>query len=276
MIAGRLGYTLVRALPKRALTQAAGVLASLDVPPALRRPVYSGYAAVVGADLGEVDAPLADFDTFNAFFARRLRDGARPISAAPVVSPADGRVDAVGVVSGGRAIQAKGIDYSIAELVGDSALAASLEGATFATVYLSPADYHRVHAPLSGRVVRVTHIPGELWPVNSLSVPYVDGLFRRNERVVFELRDANDNPAVAVMVAATVVGAVEVARAGVEIRRTGGEPVRTDTAGWSVEQGDELGAFLLGSTVVLAYRDGGRGLCVSSGQRIRMGEALAG
>lgn len=232
------------------MTQIAGRIASVNLPAKVRTPIYKGYARAVGADLTECGAELESFPTFNRFFARPLVPGARPIDdGAELVSPADGRLDACGVVANGLAVQAKGIEYSVGDLLRNDALAVELDGATYATVYLSPADYHRVHTPLDARVRTVRYVPGELWPVNGLSVPYVDGLFRRNERVVFEL-DTALGPVALVMVGATVVGGIEVAEPSIGRVPRAAEPQEWQPE-WSVARGDELGSFLLGSTVIV-------------------------
>lgn len=267
-----LGYHAVRVLPRRALTQAAGALSSVPVPGPARGPLYRLYASAVGADLDECGADLHSFGTFNRFFARPLKDGARPVhDFRGMVSPADGRVDASGIVADGRLIQAKGIDYGIGELLLSDSLATRLDGAGYSTVYLSPADYHRVHTPGPATVDCVRYCPGELWPVNSLSVPYVEGLFRRNERVVFELSTPH-GPAALVMVGATVVGAIEVAHPEIG-RIPRGSATNEWTPDWAVTAGDELGSFLLGSTVVLIAHDHAPPT-LAQGSTIRVGEPL--
>lgn len=266
------GYHAVRLLPRRALTQLAGAVSSIPLPGPARGPVYRLYASAVGADLSECGADLETFPTFNRFFARPLKDGARPIADFQgMLSPADGRVDASGTVSDGRLIQAKGIDYGIGELLLSDPLAQRLNGAGYSTVYLSPADYHRVHAPSSARVECVRYCPGELWPVNGLSVPYVDGLFRRNERVVFEL-STESGPAALVMVGATIVGGVEVTHP--DIGRVPREArSREWSPEWKLEAGDEVGSFLLGSTIVLIAQ-GHAPPTLSAGSLVRVGEPL--
>ncbi len=267
-----LGYHAVRALPRRALTQAAGALSSMPLPGPARAPIYRLYASAVGADLGECGAELDSFKTFNRFFARPLAVGARPVhDFEGMLSPADGRVDASGIVAAGRLIQAKGIDYGISELLLSAPLAGQLEGAGYSTVYLSPADYHRVHTPCTAEIERVRYCPGELWPVNGLSVPFVDGLFRRNERVVFEL-DTATGPAALVMVGATVVGGIEVANPEV------GRVTRTEEASewspdWTVSSGEEVGSFLLGSTIILIAH-GHAPPTLETGSKVRVGEPL--
>lgn len=265
----------VGAMPRRAVTRAAGWLASRRVAGWLRAPAYRGYARAVGADLSEMRDSLVDFDTFNDFFKRSLRDGVRPVDRTAVVaSPADGRLDQLGTIRAGRIVQAKGITYSVAELIADPLLAAELEGGTFATVYLSPADYHRVHAPFDFDVHTVRHLGGDVWPVNGISVPHLPDLFVLNERVVFAGR-CGPTPAAVVMVAATVVGGIEVAHRDVPAptdRRAG---CTETTLRWPVERGAELGAFVLGSTAVVLLGPAVRCAAVrSAGSRVRVGEGI--
>lgn len=270
-----IGHHLIRALPRRALTVVAGAAASLPVPKPLRSPAYRLYGSAVGADLSECGPALNSFPTFNRFFARPLREGARPINEGPGwASPADGRIDASGYVSDGRLIQAKGIDYALADLLLDEDLANDLSSGAYTTVYLSPADYHRVHVPCDAEIVRVRYCPGELWPVNSLSVPYVDGLFRRNERVVFELRTGLGRAAL-VMVGATVVGGIEVAHADIGRVPRSGDAAEWNPV-WRASAGDELGSFLLGSTVVLVANGVAPPTEDRLGAPVRMGEPLLG
>lgn len=218
--------------------------------------MYRAYARAVGASLDECGAPLDSFESFNEFFARPLVSGARPQSDAPFTLPSDGRVDACGTIRQGRAVQAKGIDYSVGELLGDETFAHALEGGDFATVYLSPADYHRVHAPCAMAVSSVRHIPGELWPVNGLSVPFVEGLFRRNERVVFLGETPEGLPAALVMVGATVVGKIRVSHSDATTLH---DRTHRFAPAWEVERGAELGAFLLGSTAIVLVGADSRG-----------------
>jgi phosphatidylserine decarboxylase len=268
-----IGYHLIRALPRRALTQVAGAAAALPLPRLLRSPLYRAYGSAVGADLSECGEALDSFRTFNRFFARPLIAGARPVDGdAGMISPADGRIDASGRVGSGRLIQAKGIDYELADLVLDPELALALAEAAYTTVYLSPADYHRVHAPCDAIVRSVRYCPGELWPVNGLSVPYVDGLFRRNERVVFDLETPRGRAAL-VMVGATVVGGIEVAHP--EIGRVPRSRKQANWAPkWEVRAGEELGSFLLGSTVILIANGVQPPTDDRDGAPIRMGDAL--
>jgi phosphatidylserine decarboxylase len=277
-IGSRIALEAVARLPRRALTELAGRAAQLSVPPAARRSLYGAFARAVGANVGEAAEPLDTFSTFNEFFTRRLRDGVHRLeSDEAVASPADGRLDQIGRIERGRLIQAKGLDYSLADLVRDEQLAEALEGGMFATVYLSPADYHRVHSPFDYRVDRITHVGGELWPVNNVSVPWVRSLFTVNERVVMSGRTPDGLAASVVMVGATVVGGIEVfdARAKIGERAHGQTatvlqpPVRRAAM-------DELGAFRLGSTVIIALADPARRLESGAmpGSRVRVGQSL--
>ena len=206
---------------------------------------------------------------------RRLRPGVRPLDPAPdaIVSPCDGVVAAAGHADGGAMIQAKGRDYTLAELVADRALAASLDGGAYATIYLSPRDYHRVHSPISARVVKYHYVPGALWPVNPRVAERRDRLLSRNERVVIELAVHAQRVAV-VMVGASGVGNIDLVHHGESAAwRAAAEP-RTIELDAPVARGDELAAFRLGSTVVLVFPPGGGDLAVTAGQTVRFGERI--
>ena len=261
-----------------------GAGARVRVPRPLRRPFYGAFARAVGADVSEARDPLDAYPSLGDFFARRLRDGCREVDTAgdALVSPCDGVVAASGRADDGVLIQAKGRDYQLAALVGDDELAAQLRGGTYSTIYLSPKDYHRVHAPLGGRVARYDYLPGTFWPVNPRFVRRVDGLFARNERVVITLDVPNVGPVAVVMVGAAGVGNLWLAHAA------GARVPDGQTRHWrghgakrlavaphtSIDAGDELGAFLLGSTVVLVFPPGAVALDVGEGAKVRCGERI--
>ncbi|MBK9031197.1 MAG: phosphatidylserine decarboxylase [Myxococcales bacterium] len=252
-----------------------GATARRTIPRPLRAPLYRAFAAAVGARLDEVGAPLPTFASFGDFFARPLQAGARPVASAPLVSPCDGAIGAAGMISEGTLLQAKGHDYALRDLVVDDALAARLAGGQFATIYLSPRDYHRVHAPAAGRVTGYHYVPGLRWPVSPRFVDHVERLFAVNERVVIELETAW-GPMAVVMVAATGVGNVWLTHAGHDTRawRRRGD-FHCHRLAASVEAGDELGAFLLGSTVVMVLPPGAPPLALpAAGGSIRCGAAL--
>lgn len=252
-----------------------GHAASLRVPRPLREPLYGAFVAVTGARGEEAERPLSEYDTFNALFTRKLRDGARPWSDASWSMPADGRLADVQRVRDGVLIQAKGIEYTLAALLGDEERAGELSGALAATIYLSPADYHRVHVPANVTFDRILHVGGELWPVNATSVARVDGLFARNERAVACFTSADGRRGAMVMVAATVVGGIELACDDVDLstRHRGDERAHWDVT-WQAEAGEWFGTFHLGSTVVLVVEgDTLRSACEPGGA-VRVGQPL--
>jgi len=238
------------------------------LPARLRGPAYRAFARATGADLGEAELPIGEYPSLGDLFARRLRPGARAIDPAEdaLIAPCDGVVAACGDVVGGELVQAKGHTYSVEELVVDDDRAAGLHGGTYVTIYLSPRDYHRVHAPISGRIHAYDYVPGALWPVNPRIAARRDKLFTRNERVVIWIGSC-----AMVMIAASGVGNIELAHAGV--LRSPGERRRVELDE-PVTRGDDVGAFRLGSTVVLVLPPGAAKLDVADGQVVRFGERI--
>lgn len=272
-------------LPQALLSRAVGRIAEIPVPRPLRRPLYGGFARMVGIDLDEVERPLSDFPTFDAFFVRRLRAGARqwPKNASVLACPVDGVIGACGRIEDGTAIQAKGRSYRPADLLGDEDAAACYDGGLFLTVYLSPRHYHRIHAPVAGAVVRARHLPGLLLPVNEPAVAAIDRLFARNERLSCTL-DGPLGSVVVVAVGATNVGRITVAfdDAWGTVRGVTNQSAdrQASTRCYddppAVQRGDELMAFHLGSTVVLLTEPGFELAPATRARReVRMGEALA-
>jgi phosphatidylserine decarboxylase len=250
--------TLVRLLPRAALSRAVGALTRAPAPASLHQVAMRRFARAYRVQLDEAERPLEGYGTFSDFFSRGLKPGARPIDSGErvVVSPVDGLVSEAGPIEGGACLQAKGVAYPVAELLGEAAAALPFaDKGTFATLYLSPRDYHRVHAPLGGTVVGWRYLPGELWPVNPASVRSVPGLFALNERLVTWL----DTPAgrcAVVMVGATCVGRIRAAYD--DVLAESGRPAasRSFDPPLPVVKGDELGRFEMGSTVVLLFASG--------------------
>jgi phosphatidylserine decarboxylase len=232
---------------RRLLSRAVGWWADRKLPRGLRAPLFRAFSALYGIDLSELRLPLGEHPSFGAFFVRRLRPGARPFpeDAALLPSPADGTLQAVDAVEGGRLLQAKGRRYSVAELVGEDA--AELEGGTAWTIYLSPRDYHRVHAPCDCTLEQVRWIGGDRRPVKPAVLARRERVLAANERAVLRLATPR-GPLLLVMVGALNVGRIRV------VGLASGEP---HAGGRSFARGDELARFELGSTVVLIAPPGG-------------------
>jgi phosphatidylserine decarboxylase len=270
-------------LPKGLLTRAVGRGAAAERGAATTR-VIRWFVRRYGVDMSEAAEPdIAAYGSFNDFFTRALKPGARPLAAADLVCPVDGSISQFGRIRGDQIFQAKGHDYSTRALLGgDAALAAQFDDGHFATLYLSPRDYHRIHMPCAGRLRRMIHVPGALFSVNPATARGVPGLFARNERVVCVFEGAG-GPFVLVLVGATIVGSMATVWHGVVNPPRPGRlrEWRYDTndgqAPVELAQGAEMGRFLLGSTVVLLFPSGGLQFNPGwmPGGAIRMGEAMA-
>lgn len=244
-------------LPKRALTQFAGALARRSLGDFTQYKIRR-FVARYGVDMSEAAEPdLTRYLSFNDFFTRALKPGVRPLAQADFVCPVDGRISQFGPIDGEQLLQAKGHVYSTTALLGgDATEAARYRDGSFATIYLSPRDYHRIHMPCAGRLRSMVYVPGDLFSVNPTTARGVPGLFARNERVVC-LFDGAHGPFALVLVGATIVGSMATVWHGVvnpprarHIRRwdyTAQQPPI------ELQAGDEMGRFLLGSTVVLLF-----------------------
>lgn len=242
-------------LPKKALTAFAGWVAGArggKTTTALIRWFIKRY----NVNMAEAANPdPAVYPTFNEFFTRALKDGVRPLAAAPFVCPVDGAISQFGAIHQDQIFQAKGHHYSTTALVGgDAKLAAQFDNGSFATIYLSPRDYHRIHMPCDGVLRRMIYVPGDLFSVNPTTARGVPGLFARNERVVCVF-DSAHGPFVLTLVGATVVGSMATVWHGVV-----NPPRLPQITEWHydanavvLKQGDEMGRFLLGSTVVMLF-----------------------
>jgi phosphatidylserine decarboxylase len=255
-----------------------GLSARAPVPRALRRPLLGAFARAVGADLAEAELELGAYGSLGDFFARKLRGGARVVDAEgdAIVSPCDGLVAAAGTVDDGTLIQAKGKTFSLGRLLADEDAAELLLGGSYAVIYLSPRDYHRVHSPIAARLDGYHYLPGSRWPVSPPFVERVEGLLAKNERVVMNL-STPAGPAALVMVAAVGVGNVWLTHLGTDTRvfRAAGERHRVELPeAPEVERGGELGAFLLGSTVVIVLPPGGGTLDLAAGDVVRCGQRI--
>lgn len=247
---------LQHALPKQRLTILAGRIAGARGG-AMTTRLIRWFVANYGVDMGEAANPdIASYPTFNDFFTRPLRPGVRPIAAAEFVCPVDGAISQLGAIDDHHMVQAKGHRFTTTDLVGgDATLAARFQHGSFANLYLSPKDYHRLHMPCDGRLLRMIHVPGALFSVNPVTARGVPNLFARNERVVCVFDSAEHGMFVMVLVGATIVGSIATPWHGVvNARRTG------KLSEWSyadrnivLGKGEEMGRFLLGSTVVMLF-----------------------
>ena len=245
-------------LPKQALTALAGKAASARGG-ALTTSVIRWFVKRYSVNMAEAANPdITVYPTFNEFFTRPLKAGARPIAQADLVCPVDGAISQFGRIERDQIFQAKGHSYSTTALVGgDSTLASQFQDGSFATIYLSPRDYHRIHMPCDGRLLRMIYVPGELFSVNPATARGVPGLFARNERVVCVFEGPN-GPFVLTLVGATIVGSMATTWHGVVNPPRPGEvrEWRYDDQQIVIRQGEEMGRFLLGSTVVLLFPKG--------------------
>ena len=274
----RLRALLLAALPHHALSRLTFWLTRRQTR--LMRPVMAWFIRSYGVDMSEAAEPDADaYPTFNAFFTRPLKPGARPLAgtAHTLVSPVDGRVSQAGAIDDGTLIQAKGHTYSAASLLGSAAAAESFRQGSFATLYLAPGDYHRIHMPLGGQLRHMTHVPGRLFSVAPWTAATVPGLFTRNERVCAHF-DTDQGPMALVLVGAINVAAIETVWADLvtppsrnRIQETPDPPATAPR----LERGDEMGRFNMGSTViVLSAWHVDWAAHVAPGERVRMGEAM--
>jgi phosphatidylserine decarboxylase len=244
---------LLRALPRVRLSRAVGRLCDRELPSPVATHLLRVYCRAYGVNLDEAEPCSGGYPSFDAFFTRTLREGARTISSDALVSPADGRLSAAGRIDAGARLFVKGQAYEVGELTGDPSDAARYTGGEFAVVYLAPGDYHRVHSPADGQVTLVRGIAGDLYPVNRIGELHVPGLFVRNSRVQIVLETRGLGRISVVMVGAVIVGRITVT--GIDASDVPPGEHRFDPAR-EVMRGDELGIFHLGSTVVLLLEPG--------------------
>ncbi|MBI2305881.1 MAG: phosphatidylserine decarboxylase [Rhodocyclales bacterium] len=269
-------------LPKQALTRLAGRLAGAEAG-ALTTRVIRWFVGRYGVNMSEAANPdIAAYKSFNEFFTRPLKEGARELAAADFVCPVDGAISQFGAIERDQIFQAKGHRYSTAALLGgDRELAARFDNGAFATLYLSPRDYHRIHMPCAGRLLRMIHVPGELFSVNPTTARGVPGLFARNERVVCVFEPESPEirgPFVLTLVGATIVGSMATVWHGIVNPPRPGvvREWRYDEQQIVLKQGEEMGRFLLGSTVVMLFPKDSLAFHPdwAPARAVRMGEAM--
>lgn len=284
---GRLLLALLSRIPRAVASRGLGRLADAGIPRPLRAAVIRGFARMVGARTEEAGRAPGEYASLNAFFVRRLAPGARqwPSDASLVTSPVDGVLTRLGTVEDGQLVQAKGRRYTAAALLAGEEAAAGFQGGLYATIYLAPRHYHRIHAPVVGRLCEATYVPGGLFPVNAAAVAEIPDLLATNERVVCSI--AGDGGRIAlVAVGAYNVGRISTAfdpgwgggeRGWVTNRRPPSERHRTYQPALTIARGQEIMAFHLGSCVVMLLERGSHEWVpgLTAGTEIRLGAALA-
>lgn len=244
-------------LPKKRVSQITGLLVHLPLPRALAHWSVKAFADAFNINVEEAELPLTEYKSVGDFFVRRIKMERRPLGAGRVLHPADSVISQAGLIEDGQLVQAKGKSYTVEALLDGMETAANLEGGAYLTYYLCPTDYHRVHSPVSGEIVRYRHVPGEFWPVNAWSTSEIENLFGKNERAIVELRTEHGR-AFVVFVAATNVGDISLAfdpqfRTNTRAHKSAETKPSTPVP---ILKGDELGAFHMGSTIVMIYEKG--------------------
>lgn len=262
-------HQLLRALPRVRISRAVGRLCDRALPRGVSDSIVRAYSRAYGVDLNEAEDCPDGYCSFDAFFTRKLREGARTVSSDAVVSPADGVLSAVGSIDPGMRLWVKGRPYDAGDLIGDPVFAERYRGGEFAVVYLAPGDYHRVHSPVSGAITQVRGIPGDLFPVNRIGERHVPRLFVENSRVAIQIETPALGQVMAVMVGAVIVG--RMSATGIDAPDVPPGVHRFEPP-IPVERGSEIGVFHLGSTVVLLLEKGVH--IERQPGRIRYGESL--
>ena len=267
-------------LPQHLLSRCTGWLAGLRHPVWLKNGLIQLFVKRFKVNMDEAAEPdPTRYLSFNDFFTRPLRDGARPLAEADLVCPADGAISQLGAIEFGRIFQAKGQSFSTVELLGgDTQRATQFIDGNFATIYLSPRDYHRVHMPIAGSLTATSYIPGQLFSVNQVTAENVPRLFARNERLVCYF-DTAAGPMALILVGAMIVAGIETVWSG-QVAPPTSAPVFRDYVSLpepvELDQGAEMGRFMLGSTVILLFPKGAVGFDDSylAGTATRLGESL--
>jgi len=260
---------ILRALPRVHISRAVGRLCDQPMPTGIARAVERAYCRAYRVNMDEAEGRIGSYSSFDEFFTRPLKKGARSISADPVVSPSDGKLSCFGRIENGGTIHVKGQLYDVNELIGDDRDAERYSGGQFAVVYLAPGDYHRVHSPVDGRVTLLRGMPGDLFPVNSIGERYVPRLFVRNNRVAIAIDTESLGRVTVVMVGATIVGRISVSALPGPSVPPGTHVI--DPA-YEVRRGDEIGMFHLGSTAVVLLEPGP--VLTRPAGVVRMGQSL--
>ncbi|MCL4101593.1 archaetidylserine decarboxylase [Fibrobacter sp. HC4] len=278
-------YVFMKLLPKNAASRAFGAITRLRLP-IISKVARNMFCSYYKLNMDESEYPLEHYANIGELFIRRLKPGMRPIADTEIVSPVDGVLSQTATFDEKQElIQAKGKTYTLKDLLRDDEMAKRFEGGAFATIYLAPFNYHRIHSPVNGQVLDASYCPGTLWPVNVGSVERVEGLFCINERLTSHIRLEDGSEILVVKVGATNVGRIGVAYTDELLTNAGKLPRNQKRFDWmpkapiAVEKGGELGRFEMGSTVILVVdkkiRERNPNLFKSRvGQAVKVGEAL--
>ena len=278
-------YVFMKLLPKNAASRAFGALTRLRLP-IISKVARNWFCSYYKLNMDESEFPLDHYANIGELFIRRLKPGMRPIADSEIVSPVDGVLSQTATFDDKQElIQAKGKTYTLKDLLRDDEMAARFEGGAFATIYLAPFNYHRIHSPVKGQVLDASYCPGTLWPVNVGSVERVEGLFCINERLTSHIRLDDGSEMLVVKVGATNVGRIGVAYTDELLVNAGKLPRNQKRFDWmpkapiDISKGGELGRFEMGSTVILVVdkkiRERHPDLFKSRvGQAVKVGEAL--
>lgn len=276
---GKSYVAALRIFPKEFISRVLGKIADKKLPKILLVPWISAYCMLFRVNMSESKKDVYEFNNFNEFFTRELAPGARKIDASKksIISPVDGKVMEFGAIEKSTLIHAKGKTYSLESFLEDAEYARKFENGSFITIYLAPKNYHRIHAPLSGKIARYQYIPGSLFCVNKISSETIENLFSKNERLITYLESQNGLIAI-VKIGACVVGKIRATYENAAFDTTCNMKLKkTYSKKISIEKGAELGMFEIGSTVVLLFEKGAitfgdltRGTEIKMGQKIGM------
>jgi len=270
-------YILLYVLPKNIFSRFMGFLVGLKLSPQFALAVNKAFVKKFKINMQEAEKPIEEYDSLQELFTRRLKPGVRPIDSSSdyIISPCDGYVSEAGVITRGRLLQVKGKYISLSILLRSARLAERFENGHFATIYLSPRDYHRFHVPLDGHIKETKYIPGTLWPVNTWAVSNIKNLFCQNERIISLIQSEQNSKILAhIAVGACVVGKIKLAYSSLSSNK--GKMTVTQENQIPVKRGQDLGLFSFGSTIVLLFEPGLiDSLLVQPHSEIRMGQPLA-
>ena len=270
-------YYFMWILPRNLFSRLCGFVADIQIPRPLLTQLIKMFSRFFGVELTEATKHVSEFRTFNEFFTRQLLPNARPLDPNPdvLLSPVDGFIGEYGRINKGNLIQAKGLDYRLADLLQDSKREGLYDGGEFITIYLAPQNYHRIHSMAKGKVHEFSYIPGDLWTVSPLGVHHVTNLFARNERLTTYIQTEKGECAL-VKVGATVVGRIRISYDN-QISNLHGALAKHVflKKPYELRRGEEVGMFELGSTVICLFPPGQVELDeMELGQKIKMGNNI--